>query len=122
MRNQAARLIRSFQFAFRGIGLMIRSERNAQIHLVATLVVAIAGFTFGIGRGEWLAVILAIAGVWCAEGFNSAIEELSDVVSSQSHPGIGRTKDIAAGAVLIAAIAAALIAVLVFGPYILGSQ
>lgn len=122
MRNQASRLIRSFQVAIRGIGLMVRSERNARIHLVATLVVVIAGLTFEIQRGEWLAVTFAIALVWCAEGFNSAIEELSDVVSSQSHPGIARTKDIAAGAVLIAAIAAVVIAVLIFGPYIRGSQ
>lgn len=121
MRNQASRLIRSFQVAIRGIGLMVRSERNARIHLVATLVVVIAGLTFEIQRGEWLAVTFAIALVWCAEGFNSAIEELSDVVSSQSHPGIARTKDIAAGAVLIAAIAAVVIAVLIFGPYIRGS-
>jgi diacylglycerol kinase len=100
---------------------MVRSERNARIHLVATLVVIAGGLTLEIHRGEWLAVILAIAGVWCAEGFNSAIEELSDVVSSEPHPGIARTKDIAAGAVLIATIAAVAIAILVFGPYILGS-
>jgi len=101
---------------------MIQSERNAQIHLVATLVAITAGFTLGIERSEWLAVILAIAGVWCAEGFNSAIEELSDTVSPEHHPGIARTKDIAAGAVLIAAIAASVIAVLIFGPYILGAH
>jgi len=121
MQNQAGQLLRSFQVAFRGIGLMVRSERNARIHILATLVVVVAGISLEIHRGEWLAVILAIAAVWSAEAFNSAIEELSDVVSPEKSAGIERTKDIAAGAVLIAAIAAIAIATLVFGPHILAS-
>jgi diacylglycerol kinase len=109
----------AFRFAFRGVGQMLRTEPHARFHALATVVVVVLGGVLEIGRGDWLAVLLAIAGVWCAEAFNTAIEALCDVVSPEFHPQIERAKDIAAGAVLITAIAAVGVGVLVFGPRLL---
>lgn len=111
--------IQSFRYAFRGIGVMLRTESNARIHAIATLVVLAVGFAIGISRIEWLAITLAITAVWCAEGFNTAIESLCDVVSPDDHPKVERAKDVAAGAVLTTAIGAAVVGVLVFGRHIL---
>lgn len=113
------RRIRSFRYAFRGIGTMLASEPNARIHALATGLVVAAGFGFGIDRSEWLAVALAIGAVWAAEGMNTAFEALCDVASPDHHPRVERAKDVAAGAVLAAALAALAVAALVFGPRIL---
>ena len=75
-----------------------------------------AGFWFGISRGEWCAVIAAIGLVWTAEGLNTALEAVVDLVSPDQHPLAGRAKDVAAGAVLCAAISALVIGLLIFGP------
>lgn len=114
------RLIRSFGFAFRGIGFLLRSQANARIHLVGTVVVTGAGFLWGLSRGEWCAVIAAMGLVWTAEGLNTAIEAVVDLVSPEYHELAGRAKDLAAGAVLCASIAAAIIGALIFGPRIFG--
>jgi diacylglycerol kinase (ATP) len=111
--------VRSFGPALRGIVEMLRSEHNARIHALATIVVVAAGLGFGIERGEWLAIALAVSLVWMAEAFNSALEALGDAVSSELHPLIGRAKDAAAGAVLLAAIGSVVVAALVFGPRLL---
>jgi diacylglycerol kinase (ATP) len=107
--------VRSFRVAFGGIATMLRSEFNARVHALATIVVVAAGFGFKIDTYEWLAVILAISGVWSAEAFNTAIEALGDAVTREEHPGIGRAKDMAAGAVLLTALGATAIAAIVFG-------
>ena len=108
--------VRSFRPALRGIGHMLRLEHNAWIHAVATGVAIAAGMVLHIDPGEWLAVILAIAFVWVAEAVNSALEALGDAVSSEPHPLVGRAKDLGAGAVLLAAMAAVAVAAVVFGP------
>jgi len=108
--------VRSFGPALRGIGAMLRDEHNARIHAVATGVVVVAGVGFGLEREEWLAIAVATALVWSAEAFNSGVEALGDAVSSEAHPLVGRAKDVAAGAVLLAALGALVVAALVFGP------
>ena len=110
------RLIRSFRYALRGVGLMLALQANARIHALATGVVVALGFVLGLERWEWCAVIGAIGLVWAAEAFNTAIEALTDLVSPGEHPLAGRAKDIAAGAVLCAAITAVVIGFIVFGP------
>ena len=109
----------SLRYALRGIGRMLRTETNARIHVLATIGVISLGLTFGIARLEWLAVILAIACVWSTEAINSAFEALCDVASPDYHPRVERAKDIAAGAVLLAAIAALGVGFLIFGPYVI---
>lgn len=111
-----ARRLLSFRYAARGIVSMIRSEPNARIHLFMTLLVLGAGVYFRIERSEWLAVALAIGGVFAAESLNTAFEALCDVASPRRNPQVERAKDIAAGAVLIAAIVATSVGLLVFGP------
>jgi len=108
----------SFKFAFQGILHMLRGEANARIHLVAAVVVIAAGFLFGLTMTEWLMVIFAIGFVFSAELFNSAIEELVNLVSPGYHEKAGKVKDMAAGAVLVAAITAAVIGIIIFGPKI----
>ena len=110
------RLTRSFGYAFRGIGILLRTQANARIHAAATVLVVAAGFWFRISRSEWGAVVAAIGLVWTAEAVNTAIEAVVDLVSPEPHPLAGRAKDVAAGAVLCAALAALAIGVLVFGP------
>lgn len=109
--------LKSFVYAGRGIGSFLRKEHNAWIHCCAIVAVTIAGFTVGITRTEWLAVILCFAMVLSAEAFNTAIERLVNLVSPQFHPLAGDVKDVAAGAVLICAIAAAIIGLIIFIPY-----
>jgi diacylglycerol kinase len=115
-RFRPADRVRSFGPALRGIGAMLRNEHNARIHALATGVVVVAGVACEIERSEWLAIVVAITLVWVAEAFNSALEALGDAVSSEVHPLIGRAKDVAAGAVLLAAIGSLVVAALVFVP------
>jgi len=98
---------------------MLRSQHNAWVHALASVAVLVAGLKLEVGRGEWLALILAIVSVWTAEALNTAFESLCDVASPEFHPLVERAKDVAAGAVLIAAIGAVAIGVVVFGPKVL---
>lgn len=108
--------LRSFRFAFNGIRLLIVKEHNAWIHCFAAVCVLIAGFVLGLSRMEWVAVCFAIGMVLSAEAVNSSIEALADVVSPEYNEAIKKTKDLAAGAVLILAIVAAVVGLLIFVP------
>lgn len=112
------RRLQSFACALQGLAYLVRTQPNARLHLLATLLVCAAGFYVELNRAEWLWIALAIVLVWTAEAFNTALEQLADALHPARHPGIGRAKDVAAGAVLIAALGAALIVGLVFWPYV----
>lgn len=99
--------------------MLLRTQANARIHLAATIAVVACGFGGGLSRGEWCAIVLAIGLVWTAEALNTAIEAVVDLASPARHPLAGRAKDVAAGAVLCAAAAAAVIGALIFGPRLL---
>jgi diacylglycerol kinase (ATP) len=109
----------SFKFAFNGIKLLFKNEANAKIHFLATVIVIIAGIIFKIKPIEWCVIIITISVVISAEGFNSAIEKLTDSIYKDKHDIAGTIKDIAAGAVLICAIGAAIIGIVIFLPYII---
>lgn len=111
--------LRSFRYAFHGIQLLIRYEHNAWIHCFAAVCVITAGFLTGLSAIEWIVVIFAIGMVLAAEAVNSSIEALADLVSPGYNEAIKRTKDLAAGAVLILAIAAAIIGMIIFIPKII---
>ncbi len=98
---------------------MLRSQHNAWLHALATVGALAAGVALGISRLEWLAITLAIMAVWTAEALNTAFESLCDVASPEFHPMVERAKDVAAGAVLVAALGAVCIGLLVFGPGLL---
>ena len=108
--------LRSFAHAFRGIGLMLRSQHNAWVHAAATVAVMSAGVVFQLTRFEWCWIVVAIVSVWMAEALNTAFEFLCDVASPEFHPLVKQAKDVAAGAVLLSAIGAVVIGILVFGP------
>jgi len=108
---------KSFGYALRGIKRLIASQQNARIHLVISIAVILLGFFLKISKQDWCLIVLAMMIVWVAEGLNTAIEFLSDTVSEKYHPLIEKAKDIAAGAVLLAALSAAVIGVLVFVSY-----
>jgi len=98
---------------------MAASQHNAWIHAAATAVVLLLGLYFGFSKAEWCWIVLAIVSVWTAEALNTAFEFLADVSSPGFHPLVKKAKDVAAGAVLIAAIGAAAIGLLVIGPYVM---
>ncbi len=110
--------VRSFGFAIRGIGIMLRSQQNAWIHAAATVAIVVAGVLCELSRTEWCWIVLAIVAVWTAEALNTALEFLTDVASPEFHPIAGHAKDVAAGAVLIAAVGATIIGALVLGPHV----
>ena len=97
----------------------MRHEPQALIHLLAALAVIIAGFSFEISVGEWIAISFAIGLVVVAEMLNTAIEKLTDMVSPEIHPNAKVVKDLAAGAVLMASIVALVIGLIVFLPKVL---
>jgi diacylglycerol kinase len=97
---------------------MVWSQPNARIHAVATMAAVLLGLTLRISIAEWCWIVLAIVGVWTAEALNTALELLTDIASPGVHPLAGKAKDVAAGAVLIAAVGSAVIGMLVFGPHL----
>ena len=111
--------LKSFTFAWKGILTCAGHEQNITFHLIAAIIVLAAGFCFGISRTEWMVVMLCIGTVIAAELFNSAIERLVDMVSPEWEKIAGEVKDIAAGAVLVTAIAAAIVGMIVFLPYVI---
>lgn len=113
------RRVASFGHAVRGVWAALRSEVHLRFHALASVVAIGLGFYCGITRLEWALVALAIAGVWTAELVNTAVEALTDLVSPAYHPLAGKAKDVAAGAVLLAALGAVVVGGLVFGPYFL---
>ena len=106
--------IRSFGYAFNGIKVLILTQPHAQLHVIATAAVLIAGKLVHLRRWEWVAILLCIGMVWMAEALNTAIEFLADEVSLEKRERIGKAKDVAAGGVLITAIISIVIATLVF--------
>jgi diacylglycerol kinase (ATP) len=112
--------VRSFKYAFHGLARMIRCQHNAWIHAVLSVAVIGAGFLFRVSGGDWCWLILAMATVWTAEAMNTAFEFLADAVSPDYHPLVRDAKDVAAGAVLIVAIAAAIVGGIVFWPHVVG--
>ncbi len=109
--------IRSGTHAVHGIIEMLRSQHNAWVHAVATLCVIVAGAIFGISTTQWCLLVLVITTVWVAEGLNTAFEFLCDVASPEFHPLVKKSKDVAAGAVLLSAVGAVSVGLIIFIPY-----
>lgn len=108
--------ILSFKYALQGLITFFRTQHNAWIHLVAAVIVVILGFIMKITTIEWCWLTFSIAFVFIAEMVNTALEFLTDLVSPEFHPLAGKVKDVAAAAVLLAAMAAAIIGGIIFIP------
>ena len=104
---------KSFGHALAGLRTLVLEQTNARIHAVATLVVIVAGLTLELTPLEWIAITVCVAMVWCAEAMNTAIEYVCDLVEPEQHPLVRRAKDVAAGGVLVCAIAAVVVALLI---------
>lgn len=107
-----------FTYAWNGVMKVIKNERNFQIHLIATLLVVVASLYLNLLLVEWAILFLAIGSVLVTEVINTVVEELIDYFKPDLHPTAKKIKDMAAGAVLIAAIHSIIIGLLIFVPKI----
>jgi len=112
------RLIKSFQCAFHGFWDLLRTQQNSRVHAVAAIAVIVLGILFQIQPIEWALVLFVSAFVFAMEQINTVVERMLDILHPADHPGIGHAKDMMAGAVLFAALAAVIIGLIVFLPYV----
>jgi diacylglycerol kinase (ATP) len=113
-RQEAASVVTSFNYAFEGIIYVVRTQRNMRVHFAVALGILPAGVLLGVTRFELLAVMLAVSFVLIAEMINTALEKAIDVATNSFDPLARVAKDVAAGAVLIAAVNAVFVGYLVF--------
>lgn len=106
----------SFENAFRGLWFVIKTQKNAWLHAIVTSAVILLAIWLQLPARDWAVLVLAIALVWSAEFFNTAIEAVVDLASPAQHPLAKTAKDVGAAAVLIAALAAVLVGLLLLGP------
>lgn len=111
--------LKSFSYAGDGFRALFRTEHNAWIHLSLTLAALLAGVVLRISRGEWISLVIAFGLVWMAEIFNTCLEKVMDFLSEEQHPQIKVIKDLAAAAVLTAAVVAFVVGLLIFIPKLL---
>lgn len=109
------KFFRSFRFALEGLQAAFM-EQNLKFHLVSAVIVVVAGFATGLTAVEWSIIIFTIVAVIVAELFNTAIERVVDLASPEIHPIAKQAKDVAAGAVLVFALASVIIGLLIFLP------
>ncbi|MGD9091542.1 MAG: diacylglycerol kinase family protein [Anaerolineales bacterium] len=108
---------RSFRYAFAGWWFVIRTQRNAWIHAIVSIIVVVISIWLRIDPWEWAVIVLAIAMVWTAEFINTALEAVVDLASEQQQHRLAKVgKDVGAAAVLIAALSSVIIGLLILGP------
>ncbi|MCD6520777.1 MAG: diacylglycerol kinase family protein [Anaerolineae bacterium] len=115
-RQPKENLYSSFRHAFEGLYYVIKEERNARIHLLATILVVALGLWLHLSTIEWALIITAIALVFAGELLNTVTELTIDLITLERLPLAKHAKDVAAGAVLVASLAAALLGFLILGP------
>lgn len=108
--------IKGFKYAFKGAYLLLKNEASIQVQAVIAVLVTIAGFYFEISTTEWMFQSFAIGLVMSIEGLNTTAEEIANFVHPDFHNKIGYIKDVAAGAVFIAAVTAVVIACFIYIP------
>ncbi|MEP5253708.1 MULTISPECIES: diacylglycerol kinase family protein [Winogradskyella] len=108
--------LKSFGFAFKGMLILLKTEASIQVQVGIAILVTFAGFYFNISKTEWMAQVIMIGLVLSIEGVNTAVEAIADFVHPDYHKKIGLIKDVAAGAVFIASIAALIIAGIIYLP------
>ncbi len=111
--------LRSFRYAYSGLIRFFFEEHNAIVHLLATIVVGALVIFFRINGAELLALVIVTGGVWVAELLNTAIEQVMNKVSPEWHPKVKYIKDLAAAAVMLAALTALLVAGIIFIPRVI---
>lgn len=114
--TQMGKRIKSFGYAFQGWAYVLRTQPNAWIHAVVTIVIMLLAIWLQISRIEWAILLLTFMAVWMAEFMNTSLEAIVDMTSPEYHPLAKVAKDVAAAAVLVGAIGAVLIGLLILGP------
>jgi diacylglycerol kinase len=109
--------IRSFVVACRGFAVAVKEERNMKIHLSTALLVISLGFYFKVSQLEWIILLIMIGLVIGAELLNTAIENLTDLVSPEKQALAGKVKDIAAAAVLFISFISVVVRFVIFAKY-----
>jgi diacylglycerol kinase len=117
-RKGLAKFMAGFGFAFGGLWHAIRTQLNMKVHISLAIIASALGIVLHISAIEFALIFVAIAGVLIAEMFNTAIELCVDLASPSYHSLAKTAKDVAAGAVLLSAIMAIIIALFVFGPHL----
>jgi undecaprenol kinase len=117
--NPKSRIVDSFGFAFAGLRYCLRTQRNFRIHIAVAVLGTIAGLILGLGLIEWAVFATMVAMVLAAEMVNTMVESLVDLVTTEYHPLAKVAKDIAAGIVLLTAMASVIVGLLIFGPRLL---
>ncbi|UII29763.1 diacylglycerol kinase family protein [Fulvivirga ulvae] len=112
--NSIKKNLKSFKYAFQGIKFLVKEENNFRYHLLAAAVAIALGFYLQVSTTEWLIIVTMIGLVLMAEAFNTSLEKFMDILHPELHPKVGKAKDIAAGAVLIIAIAAGIVGITIF--------
>ena len=107
---------KSMGFAIKGAYKLITTEHSVMVQSSLAVIMIIAGFYFDINRYEWIMQILAFGLVLSIEGLNTAVEKIADFIHPEFHDRIGFIKDIAAGAVMFAALAAIAVGMLIYIP------
>lgn len=113
------KLLKSFKYAFDGIFTGIKEEQNMKIHIAIMILVIIFGIMLKISKMEWIICIILFGLVISMELINTAIENTVDLVTKKKNEQAKIAKDVAAGAVLVSAIASAIIGLIIFVPKIL---
>jgi diacylglycerol kinase (ATP) len=109
--------LKSFGYALQGIAFMLKTQHNAWLHGLATIAVIVLAVYCNVSASDWRWLIVAMGMVWVGETINTAVEYVCDVVSPDYNHAVKHAKDIAAGGVLIAAVASLVIGALTFWPY-----
>ena len=117
--NPKSRIVDSFGFAFAGLRYCLRTQRNFRIHIAVAVLGTIAGLILRLGLIEWAVFATMVAMVLAAEMVNTMVESLVDLVTTEYHPLAKVAKDIAAGIVLLTAMASVIVGLLIFGPRLL---
>ncbi len=107
-----------FSYAWNGLKIMAK-EPNFRIHMIATLLVTIAGFYFKLNAIEWAVIVIVIGTVLISETFNSVVEQMIDYIKPEIHPTAKLIKDMSAGGVLLASVIAIIVGVIIFLPKII---
>ena len=116
MATSRNRLIRSFGYAFAGLGYLFRTQGNARIEAAIGVIACALGAWLRISRAEWAVIVFTIALVLILEGLNTTVELAIDLASPEQHPYAKHAKDLAAGMVLLASMASIAVGLLILGP------
>lgn len=119
MMKKTKKLINSFKYAISGIITSFRTERNMKIHILVMIIVIIAGIVFKLSLLDWIILVIMFGLVISAELFNTAIETTIDMITKEKNEKAKIAKDVAAGAVLVLAVASVIVGLIIFIPKIL---